>query len=98
MQINSIDTIFYFIYIDSRHPYFLGPSGSSTVSSSFTSSSTLSTLSEPSVFISVTSFSFLGALSLSFFSFCLGGALRFGLGASLKRKYPVTEQKYGADV
>lgn len=64
--------------------YFLGPSGSSTVTSSrFTSSSTVSNMSGPSIFISATSFSFLGAFS--FFSFCLGGALRFGFGASLRR-------------
>lgn len=67
--------------------YFLGPSGSSTISSSsFTSSSTLFTFSRPSTLISATSVSFLGVFSFSFLSFCLGGALRFGFGTSLENK------------
>lgn len=67
--------------------YFLGPSGSSTISSSsLTSSSTLFKFSKPSTLISETSVSFLGVFSFSFLSFCLGGALRFGFGTSLENK------------
>lgn len=50
-------------------------------------------LSKPSTFISATSFSLLSALSFSFLSFALSGALRFGFDTSLKKmeERPVTE-------
>lgn len=70
-----------------RYAYFLGPSGSSTSSSSsLTSSSTLFRISKPSTLISATSVSFLGIFSFSFLSLCRGGALRFGLGTSLENR------------